>query len=243
MSWATMQEALAAFRRNEFVLVMDADDREDECDLIIAAENITTAQMAFLIRYGTGIACVVADKQRLENFGLHPATTANTDVNGTNFYVSTDFIPGTTTGVSASDRAITVRAMCDMSHPPESFSKPGHIFPLCARPGGVLERPGHTESCYDLCRLSGVKHVGVIVEMMHEDGTMFRRGDSLKFAEKYGIPIITVDQIIEYCKSHPPDELNTALANANDSASSEMNSEVEAKLNSLFIDRVITSKL
>jgi 3,4-dihydroxy 2-butanone 4-phosphate synthase/GTP cyclohydrolase II len=203
MPWSTVAEALAVFRQNEFVLVMDSDDREDECDLIIAAENVTSAQMAFAIRHSTGILCVVADKPRLENFGLHPATTSNTDVNQTNFYVSTDFIPGTTTGVSAADRACTVRAFCDKSHPPEAFSKPGHIFPLCTRPGGVLERPGHTESCYDLCRLIGVEHVGVIGELMRDDGTMYRRSDSLEFAEKYGIPIITVDQIIEYRKHHP----------------------------------------
>merc|ERR1712078_333016 len=90
--------------------------------------------------------------------------------------------------------------MCDMSHPPESFSKPGHIFPLCTRPGGVLERPGHTESCYDLCRLSGVEHVGVIGELMRDDGTMYRRSDSLEFSEKHNIPIITVDALIEYRK-------------------------------------------
>jgi 3,4-dihydroxy 2-butanone 4-phosphate synthase/GTP cyclohydrolase II len=198
-----MEETLAAFRRNELVLVMDSDDREDECDLVVAAQEITTAQMAFCIRYTTGIICVVGDKTRLENFGLHPATSSNTDVNQTNFYVSTDFIPGTTTGVSASDRAITVRAFCDLSHSVDSFSKPGHVFPLCARPGGVLERPGHTESCYDLCRLAGVKPVGVIGEMMHDDGTMYRRSDSLAFAEKHGIPIITVEQIIEYRRQHP----------------------------------------
>lgn len=198
-----MEEALSAYRRNEFVLVMDSDDREDECDLVIAAENITTQQMAFLIRNTTGIICVVADKARLEGFGLHPATSTNTDVNGTNFYVSTDFIPGTTTGVSASDRAITCRAFCDSSNKPEAFSKPGHMFPLCAKPGGVVERPGHTESCYDLCRFSGMKPVGVIGELMHDDGTMYRRSDSLEFGEKHNIPMITVEQLIEHSKQHP----------------------------------------
>jgi len=198
MPWASVEEVIPAFRRNEFVLVMDSDDREDECDLIIAAENITAEQMAFLIRHTTGIACIVADKARLEAFGLHPATTKNTDVNETNFYVSTDFIPGTSTGVSAADRACTARAFCDSSNPAESFSKPGHMFPLCARPGGVLERPGHTESSYDLCRVAGLKcPVGVIGELMHDDGTMYRRSDSLAFSEKYNIPIITVESLIE----------------------------------------------
>mmetsp|Transcript_66853 Transcript_66853/g.116261 ORF Transcript_66853/g.116261 Transcript_66853/m.116261 type:complete len:254 (+) Transcript_66853:159-920(+) len=202
MPMATMEEALAAMKRGEFVLVMDSDDREDECDLICAAEKITAEMMAFCIRHTTGIVCIVGDKARLEHFGLHPATSSNTDVNQTNFYVSTDFIPGTTTGVSAADRACTARALCDLSHPPEAFSKPGHLFPLCARPGGVLERPGHTESSWDLCRLSGMTHVGVLAELMHDDGTMYRRSDSLAFAEKHGLPMITVAQIIEYRRQH-----------------------------------------
>lgn len=202
MPWASVEDAIAAFKRNEFVMVMDSDDREDECDLVIAAEHITAEQMAFAIRHTTGIVCAVGDQARLEHFGLHPATGNNTDANSTNFYVSTDFLPGTTTGVSAADRATTARALCDLSHPAEAFSKPGHLFPLCTRPGGVLERPGHTESTYDLCRLSGLTCVGLLAELMHDDGTMFRRDDSLEFAQKHGIPIITVPQLIEYRRRH-----------------------------------------
>lgn len=198
MSWSTMEAAIEAFQRGEFVMVMDSEDREDECDLVIAAESITPAQMAFAIRYTTGIVCIAADKERLEKFGLHPATRRNTDANETNFYVSTDFLPGTLTGVSASDRAATARALCDLSHPPEAFSKPGHLFPLCAKRGGVLERPGHTESTFDMCRLAGCTHVGVLAELMHDDGTMYRKSDSLDFAKKHKLEIITVNQIIEY---------------------------------------------
>lgn len=205
---------MAAMKRGEFVLVMDSDDREDECDLICAAETITAEQMAFCIRHTTGIVCIVGDKARLEHFGLHPATTTNTDVNQTNFYVSTDFIPGTTTGVSAADRAVTARALCDLSNTAEAFSKPGHLFPLCARPGGVLERPGHTESSFDLCRLAGMTPVGILAELMHDDGTMYRRADSLEFAEKHGLPMITVMQIIEYRRQH-------ALVGSSVSASSK----------------------
>merc|ERR1719223_1259088 len=135
-----------AMRNGELVMVMDSADREDECDLVAAAETITAEQMAFCIRQSTGIICVVADQQRLEGFGLHPATERNSDVNQTNFYVATDFLPGTTTGVSAADRATTARALCDLSNSAAAFSKPGHLFPLCSRLGGVLERPGHTES-------------------------------------------------------------------------------------------------
>jgi len=200
MGYATMEEAITAMKHGEFVMVMDSEDREDECDLCWAAETVTPEQMAFAIRHTTGIVCIVADQDRLEGFGLHPATQRNTDQNATNFYVSTDHLPTTTTGCSAADRAATARAFCDRSQPAENFSKPGHLFPLCARPNGVLERPGHTESTFDLCRLAGLQRVGLLAELMHDDGTMYRRADSLEFAKKHNIPMITVEQIIEYRK-------------------------------------------
>jgi|EP00927_Polykrikos_kofoidii_P065397 3,4-dihydroxy 2-butanone 4-phosphate synthase/GTP cyclohydrolase II len=200
MGFSSIEEAIAAFKRGHYVMVMDSEDREDECDLILPAEGMTAEKMAFVIRHSTGIVCISADKARLEKFGLHPATQRNTDVNQTNFYVSTDFIPGTSTGVSAADRTATVLAFCDLSHPPEAFSKPGHMFPLCARPGGVLERPGHTESTYDMCVLSGCAPVGILAEMMHDDGTMYRREDSMAFAARHNIPMIAVTQLIEYRK-------------------------------------------
>lgn len=197
-----MEEALRAFKKGDLVMVMDSDDREDECDLILAADHVTAQQMAFVIRHTTGIVCIATDKERLEHFGLHPATGRNTDVNNTNFYVSTDFLPGTSTGVSAADRAATARALCNLSNRVEDFSKPGHLFPLCARLGGVLERPGHTESTFDFCRLCDMTPVGILAEMMHDDGTMYRRTDSLAFAERYKIPIVTVQQIIDYRRQH-----------------------------------------
>eukprot|EP00441_Pelagodinium_beii_P024292 CAMPEP_0197656164 /NCGR_PEP_ID=MMETSP1338-20131121/40594_1 /TAXON_ID=43686 ORGANISM="Pelagodinium beii, Strain RCC1491" /NCGR_SAMPLE_ID=MMETSP1338 /ASSEMBLY_ACC=CAM_ASM_000754 /LENGTH=230 /DNA_ID=CAMNT_0043232025 /DNA_START=37 /DNA_END=729 /DNA_ORIENTATION=- len=202
MSWATMEEALRAFKRGEFVMVMDSDDREDECDLIIAAESVTAQQMAFAIRHTTGIVCIATDKARLEKFGLHPATGKNTDANATNFYVSTDFLPGTSTGVSAADRAATAQAFCNLSNKAEDFSKPGHLFPLCAREGGVIERPGHTESTFDFCRLAGTIPVGLLAEMMHDNGTMYRRSDSLEFSARHKIPMVTVQQIIDYRKEN-----------------------------------------
>jgi len=198
-----VDDAVTAFGRGDLVMVMDSDDREDECDLVCAAETVTAEQMAFIIRHTTGIVCVAVEKDRLEHFGLHPATGRNTDANATNFYVSTDFLPDTSTGVSAADRAATARALCNLTNKAESFSKPGHMFPLCARPGGVLERPGHTESTYDLCRLSGAARVGILAEMMHDDGTMYRRDDSLEFARKHGIPIITVPQLAERMRRGP----------------------------------------
>merc|ERR1712190_195909 len=223
------EEAILAFKQGELVMVMDADDREDECDLVWAAETNTAQQMAFAIRQTTGIICIVGDKERLEKFGLHPATNNNTDANSTNFYVSTDFLPGTTTGVSAADRMTTARAFCDLSNPAEAFSKPGHLFPLCARTGGVLERPGHTESTYDMCRLSGMTHCGLLAELMHDDGTMYRKEASLEFARKHKLEIVTVEQIIDHRRKNPlpasptvAESLLAARASKTDSALPEM---------------------
>jgi 3,4-dihydroxy 2-butanone 4-phosphate synthase/GTP cyclohydrolase II len=148
-------DAVKAFAEGKIVLVMDDFDRENECDMIALGETLTKQQMATMIKYTTGIICVVAEKERLEGFGLYPAAHHNTDPNGTNFYVATDYLVGTTTGVSAGDRVATVKAMCDKASRAEDFSKPGHMFPLCPRPGGVLERGGHTESAYDLCPWPG----------------------------------------------------------------------------------------
>lgn len=201
-SLAKMEDALRHFKEGGIVLVMDSEDREDECDMIMAAESATAEKMAFMIKHSTGIVCVAADRDRLEGFGLHPATGNNTDPNGTNFFVSTDYLPGTTTGVSAADRTATVKAFCNRNEPAENFSKPGHMFPLCARKGGVMERPGHTESTYDLCRFAGCsEYVGILAEMMHDDGTMYRKKDSLAFAKEHGLPMVTVEQLIEHSKT------------------------------------------
>lgn len=151
---------------------MDSADRENECDLVVSAQHCTPELMAFLIRYSTGIVCMVGDDARMKQFGLHKATFTNTDKNATNFYVATDYLPTTTTGVSAADRVETLKAFADDSAKAEDFSKPGHMFPLAAKPGGVLERGGHTESAYDLCRFAGLDPVSAIGELMHLDGTM-----------------------------------------------------------------------
>jgi len=195
-------KAVQKFSEGDFVLVMDDFDRENECDLIILGETLTPQQMAFMIKYSTGIVCVVADKPRLEKFGLYPATKSNTDKNATNFYVATDYLPTTTTGVSARDRCETVRAFCRDESTAEDFSKPGHMFPLCPRAGGVLERGGHTESAYDLCRLAGKQTVSAIGELMREDGEMMRLDDCIEFSKKHHIPLITVDELREWVREH-----------------------------------------
>lgn len=193
-----MPEAVRIFARGDFVLVMDDFDRENECDLIVLGETLTPAQMAFMIKHSTGIVCVVADKPRLEKFGLYPAARGNTDKNATAFYVATDYLPTTSTGVSARDRCETVRAFCREESKADDFSKPGHMFPLCPRPGGVQERGGHTESAYDLCRLAGKQTVAAIGELMREDGEMMRLDECLAFGKEHGIPLISVDELRQW---------------------------------------------
>lgn len=194
---------MQSLKNGGFVMVMDSLERENECDLVIAAETCTTEKMAFMIRQSTGIVCVVSNRRRLEKMHLHPATGCNTDKNGTNFYVSFDYTVGTTTGCCAADRVASIRAMSQETLNPDEFSKPGHMFPLCAKEGGVLEREGHTESAYDLCRLANLTPVAAIAELMHEDGSMFRYPDSLEFARTHNIPLITVQDIIDARKTAP----------------------------------------
>ena len=191
----SVSDAVEAFRSGQMVLVMDDADREDECDLFLAAEFATEESMAFMIRETTGIICVVADRARLDRFGLQPATVNNTDKNATNFYTSTDYLPGTSTGVSAADRAATVRAFVDLRNTADDFSKPGHMFPLCPRPGGLKERQGHTEAAFDLCRLANLPTVAAIGELMSREGRMLRGYESRKFAETHQLKFITVAEI------------------------------------------------
>eukprot|EP00747_Dinoflagellata_sp_TGD_P165691 gnl/TRDRNA2_/TRDRNA2_187341_c0_seq1.p1 gnl/TRDRNA2_/TRDRNA2_187341_c0~~gnl/TRDRNA2_/TRDRNA2_187341_c0_seq1.p1 ORF type:complete len:378 (-),score=72.52 gnl/TRDRNA2_/TRDRNA2_187341_c0_seq1:70-1203(-) len=204
MAWAKIEDALAAFRRGESLIVVDSKDRKDECDLVFAADHATTQRMAFAIRHSSGIIYMAAEKDRLEHFGLHPATShKSTERFGSNSYVSTTYLPGSTTGLSAADRTATAKALCNRSNPAEAFTKPGHMFPVVASPGGVLERPGHTEAAYDLCRLSGRTPVACLTELTHDDGTMVRGADALQLGQKHSILVITVDQLIEYRQAHP----------------------------------------
>lgn len=203
--------AVCEFARGEFVLVMDDFDRENECDLVVLGETLTPDQMAFMIKHSTGIVCTVAEKSRLEKLGLYPAARMNTDKNATNFYIATDYLPATTTGVSAKDRCETVLAFCREDAQAEDFSKPGHMFPLCPRPGGVQERGGHTESAFDLCRLAGKKRVAAIGELMREDGEMMRLRECLDFSKKYSIPLITVEELRTWTSEHGAEPISAGL--------------------------------
>lgn len=194
-----VKEALAALSRGEFCMVTDS---KDGCGLILAAQHATTERLAFMIRYSTGIINVVADKRRLESFGLHPASNQGKSINS-NAYVSTDFTPSATTGASAKDRAGTILAFCDESNPSSSFSKPGHVFPYCAREEDVCDFgiAGHADLAYSLCKLSGQVPVGAFAELMRDDGEMFRHDDCLRFAQEHGISTMSRDQLMDYRRS------------------------------------------
>lgn len=191
-------DAIEAIANGEFVIVVDDTDRENEGDLIIAAEKITTEKMAFLIRHSSGLVCVGMSAPRLQALDLPQMVTHNADPFRTAFTVSVDYKYGTTSGISAADRALTLRKLADPASVASDFHRPGHIFPLRARRGGVLERPGHTEAAHDLAALAGLQPVGVLCEIVNDDGSMARRPDLFKFARQHGLTIITIADMIAY---------------------------------------------
>lgn len=200
----TVSEAIEAIANGEFVIVVDDTDRENEGDLIIAAEKITTEKMAFLVRHSSGLVCVAMGEERLRELQLPQMVTQNSDPFRTAFTVSVDYKHGTTSGISAAERALTLRKLADPSTRANDFLRPGHIFPLRARLGGVLERPGHTEAAYDLAAMAGLSPAGVLCEIVNEDGSMARRPDLLRFARKYSLKAITIADLKAYRVQHLP---------------------------------------
>ncbi|SFL39427.1 bifunctional 3,4-dihydroxy-2-butanone-4-phosphate synthase/GTP cyclohydrolase II [Geodermatophilus ruber] len=190
--------AVAAFRRGEPVLVVDDENRENEGDLVAAAELMTPELMAFIVRHTGGVVCVAMDAERLAALQLPQMVEDSEDPKGTAFTVSVDLRTGITTGISAADRAATVRALADPAHAAEDFVRPGHVFPLRARPGGVLERSGHTEAAVDLTRLAGLRSAAVISEVVNDDGTMARRADLQRFAVQHGLHLISVADLARH---------------------------------------------
>jgi 3,4-dihydroxy-2-butanone 4-phosphate synthase len=199
-----VSEAIEAIANGEFVIVVDDTDRENEGDLIIAAEKITTEQMAFLVRYSSGLVCVAMGEERLRELQLPQMVTQNSDPFRTAFTVSVDYKHGTTSGISAAERALTLRKLADPSTRASDFLRPGHIFPLRARLGGVLERPGHTEAAYDLAAMAGLSPAGVLCEIVNEDGSMARRPDLLRFARQHGLKAITIADLKAYRAKNLP---------------------------------------
>jgi 3,4-dihydroxy 2-butanone 4-phosphate synthase / GTP cyclohydrolase II len=199
MALGTIDEALAQLRRGGMVVVVDDEDRENEGDLIMAAEDVTAESMAFFLEYTSGIFCVPLESQRADELDLPLMVVANTEAQRTAFTVSVDFRHGTTTGISAGDRAATVRALIDPETKPNDLNRPGHIFPLRYRNGGVLRRAGHTEATVDLCRMAGKFPAGVLCEVVTADKSdMARLPELQEFAERHGLPIITIADLIRY---------------------------------------------
>jgi 3,4-dihydroxy 2-butanone 4-phosphate synthase/GTP cyclohydrolase II len=194
----SIDEILNDLRAGRMVVIMDDEDRENEGDLIMAAERVTPEAVAFMIRYTSGIICVPMDEAALVRLDLPQMVVANSESHRTAFTVSVDLIAGTTTGVSSADRAATIRALADSNSAAADFARPGHIFPLRSRKGGVLVRAGHTEASVDLCRLAGLRPVGVLCEVMNDDGTMARRQQLEVFAKRHGLKIGTISDLIRY---------------------------------------------
>ena len=198
MAMDSIEDALTALARGEMVIVLDDKGRENEGDLIIAADRATPEALAFIVRHTTGIVCVALEGERADALGLDPMVPANDDRHGTAFTVTVDARHGTTTGVSAADRATTIAALIDPATQPQDLMRPGHMFPLRARPGGVLERPGHTEAAVDLARLAGCAPAGVLCEIVSEDGSMARTPELIRFARQHDLCIVTIADLIVY---------------------------------------------
>ncbi|MGG3905736.1 bifunctional 3,4-dihydroxy-2-butanone-4-phosphate synthase/GTP cyclohydrolase II [Geobacillus stearothermophilus] len=193
----TIEAALDALKNGEVIIVCDDEDRENEGDFVALAEKATPDVVNFMITHGRGLVCVPITEELAARLGLEPMVTHNTDAHGTAFTVSIDY-KTTTTGISAYERAATIRALLDPNVKASDFKRPGHIFPLIAKQGGVLRRAGHTEAAVDLARLCGAKPAGVICEIMKEDGTMARVPDLRQIADQFGLKMITIKDLIAY---------------------------------------------
>ncbi|GAB6072228.1 bifunctional 3,4-dihydroxy-2-butanone-4-phosphate synthase/GTP cyclohydrolase II [Venenivibrio stagnispumantis] len=200
IKFSKIEDAIKDIQEGKMIIVVDDPDRENEGDLVMAAEKVTPEAINFMAKEGRGLICLSMLPERLKELDIPLMTQNNTDPKGTAFCVSIDAHPkyGTTTGISAFDRAITIKLAVSPDAKPSDFVRPGHVFPLMAKKGGVLERTGHTEASVDLARLAGLYPAGVICEIMKEDGTMARLPDLVKFAEKYNLKIITIADLVQY---------------------------------------------
>ena len=196
--FATIEEAIDDIRQGKLVVVVDADDRENEGDLTIAAQFATPEAVNFMATHARGLICLCLTEERCEELDLRPMTDRNETPYGTAFTVSVEAREGISTGISAADRSRTIQVAIDPSKGPHDLVQPGHVFPLKARRGGVLERAGQTEAAVDLARLAGLNPAGVVCEVMNEDGTMARVPDLIPYCERHGIKLVTVADLIEY---------------------------------------------
>lgn len=198
----TIEKAIEDIREGKFVIVVDDEDRENEGDFIIAAEKITPEKVNFMLQHGRGVLCVPLPETRCAELDLVHQVSNNTSMLGTPFTVTVDKLEGCTTGVSAEDRAATIRALADPTSKPQDFGRPGHINPLYAQERGVLKRAGHTEAAVDLARLAGLQPVAALIEIMNEDGTMARMPQLEIVAEQYGLSLISIKDLIAYRMKH-----------------------------------------
>ncbi|KAI9775539.1 MAG: 3,4-dihydroxy 2-butanone 4-phosphate synthase [Candelina submexicana] len=217
LQFDSIEDSIDAFSRGEFIVVLDSQDRENEGDLIIAAEDVTTEKMAFMIRHTSGIICTPIPSSLTTTLTLPQMVSQNADPNRTAYTLSIDASgPSITTGISAHDRALTCRTLASSSATSESFRRPGHVFPLRARDGGVRERSGHTEAAIDFCCLSGKSMAGVICELVEDgeqvpgkaerkDGGMMRSDGCLKFGKRWGLKVCTIDDLVDYLERQEND--------------------------------------
>ena len=194
----SIKEAIEDFKRGKFVIVVDDEKRENEGDLVVSAEKVTPEHINFMSKYGRGLICLAITPERLDELKIEPMVRENTERFKSAFSVSVDAKGGITTGISAYDRAHTIKTILDPGTKPEDITKPGHLFPLRAKKGGVLKRTGHTEAAVDLAKISGLYPAGVICEIMNEDGTMARMDKLLEFSQKFGIKICTIKDLVAY---------------------------------------------
>jgi len=194
-----LEDALAAFARGEFLIVTDDEGRENEGDLICAGATITQEQMAWLVKHSSGYVCIALPPERLDELEIPPMVAQNTERHRTAYAVTVDYKHGTTTGISAHDRSLTARKLAAGATAAE-FTRPGHMVPLRANPGGVVVRRGHTEASIDLCRLTGLPAAGVLCELVNDDpqGTMARRDDCRAFADRWGLKMISIDMLARH---------------------------------------------
>lgn len=198
----SIEEAVQDFKDGKFVIVVDDEDRENEGDLIIAAEKITAEKVNFMLKHARGVLCAPTTISRCEELDLPRQVTENTSMLGTPFTVTIDKLEGCSTGVSAHDRAETIKALADPATKPSTFGRPGHVSPLYAQDNGVLRRSGHTEATIDLCRMAGLYPAGALMEIMNEDGTMSRLPELIEFGKKYDLKVISIKDMIAYRLKH-----------------------------------------
>lgn len=197
-----VERSLNSLKNGKGIIVLDDEDRENEGDLIWSAQTITPKQMAFTIRYGSGIVCLCLTKEKCDVLQLPMMVQNNTSQNGTGFTISIEAAKGVTTGVSARDRVTTIQAAIAPSAKPSDLHHPGHVFPLLAKKGGVLERRGHTEASVDLVALAGFSPEAVICELTNDDGTMMRTPEIIEFAKKFDLPVLTIEDLVAYIKNN-----------------------------------------